>query len=257
MASLRGRAEVLGCAVACVVAAIPSTCMVPLPVTRVFTRRYRRERFLQRLHFMVAWARFCRKQILRIKLTVEGRERLPVPSRGHMFVSNHQSWVDILVLMEALDMVAFLSKDLVRKIPLIGASAFAAGSVFVKRGDPASRQRALRDTIRMCEESTAVLIFPEGTRSEDGELRATIHPAALKAAYRHGLKLIPVGLDGTTSIVPKSMDRIAFGQQVAVSIGEVVDPAGYADEEAYVAEAWERVKREFARARELRASRRD
>lgn len=252
MASFQGRAEVIGCAVACVAAAIPSTIFVPLPLTRALTRRFRREQFLQRLHFMVAWARFCRKQILKIDLRVEGRERLPVPSRGHMYVSNHQSWVDILVLMEALEMVAFLSKDLIRKIPLIGASAYAAGSVFVRRHDPASRQQALRETIRMCEESTAVMIFPEGTRSEDGELRETIHPASIKAAHRHGLRVIPVGLDGTHSIVPKTMDSIRFGERVAVSIGEAVDPTGYADDSAFVVATWDAVKTQFLRARALR-----
>jgi len=243
---------VIGRGIAGVVAAVPSTCFVPLPVTRTFTRRFRRERALQRLHFMVAWARFCRKHLLQIDLRVEGRERLPSPSRGHMYVSNHQSWVDIVVLIEALDMVAFLSKDLVRKIPLIGASAYAAGSVFVRRGDPGSRQQALRETIRMCEESTAVMVFPEGTRSEDGELREKIHPAAIKAAYRHKLRVVPIALDGTGAIVPKTMDRIVLGRKVGVAVGETIDPAAYADEAAFVSAVWEAVKVEFGRARARR-----
>jgi 1-acyl-sn-glycerol-3-phosphate acyltransferase len=247
--SLLGRAEVVGRGIACVLAAVPSTILVPLPITRALTRRYHRERLLQQLHFMVAWARFCRKHLLQIELTVEGRERLRSPSRGHMFVSNHQSWVDILVLIEALEMVAFLSKHLVRHIPLIGASAYAAGSVFVRRGDPASRLQALRETIRMCEESTAVLVFPEGTRSPDGELRETIYPASLKAAHARGIKLVPVGLDGTRGVVPKTMDRVVLGQRVAVSVGAIVDPADYPEVDAFVEAGWAGVKAEFARVR--------
>jgi 1-acyl-sn-glycerol-3-phosphate acyltransferase len=198
---------------------------------------------------MVQWARFCRKHILKTKLSVVGSEHLPPRSRGYMYVSNHQSWIDILILMEALNTVAFLSKSLVKYIPVIGASAYAGGTVYFKRGAADSRNQALQQTLRMCKESTAVVIFPEGTRSFDGELRQKIHTGSIKAAFDKGLKVIPVGLDGTCKVLPKSMDQVHPGQPVAITIGQVLDPDDYVDGAAWAEAVWGRVSELFAQSR--------
>jgi len=243
------RARMLGYAGACILAGVPSTTVVPLPLTLALTRRFGREDRLKRLHFMVGWARFCRKHIFGIELSLVGGEHLPRSTAGHMFVSNHQSWIDILVLMEALNTVAFLSKDVIKYIPVIGQCAYAGGTIFFDRRAKDSRLTALRQTLRMCEQSTAVVVFPEGTRSFDGELRQKIHPGAVKAAYGRGLKVLPVGLDGTCKVLPKSMDRVYPGQRVAVTIGGPIDPADYPDTEAWVAGVWGRVTELFHESR--------
>lgn len=245
MASLLEQLHMWGRFGACIVAGAPSTTLIPLPLTIALTSRFRREERLKRLHFMVPWARFCRDRILDIRLDVVGKEHVPASTRGFMYVSNHQSYVDILVLMEVLDTVAFLAKGLIKWIPVIGICAYAGGTIFFDRGASGSRTRALQDTLRMCRESTAVVVFPEGTRSGDGGLRPKIHPGAIKGAFGQGLKVIPVGIDGTYRVLPKTMDRFAAGQRVAVTIGEPIDPAGYTDEEAWVKAVWGRVSELF------------
>jgi 1-acyl-sn-glycerol-3-phosphate acyltransferase len=243
--SILERAKLVGCAGACIAAGVPSTTLVPLPLTLAVTRRFGREDLLKRMHFMVGWAGFCRKRIFGIELSRVGGENLPRSTRGHMFVSNHQSWIDILVLMESLNTVAFLSKDMIKYIPVIGTCAYAGGTIFFDRKAKDSRLQALRQTLRMCERSTAVVVFPEGTRSFDGELRQKIHPGAIKAAYERGLKVIPVGLDGTCKVLPKSMDRINRGRPVAVTIGEAIDPARFRDVDMWVQGVWGRVTELF------------
>jgi 1-acyl-sn-glycerol-3-phosphate acyltransferase len=247
--SILGRAKMIGCAGACVAAGVPSTSLIPLPLTLAVTRRFGREDLLKRMHFMVEWAGFCRKHIFGIELSRVGAEHLPRPTKGFMFVSNHQSWIDILVLMESLNTVAFLSKDMIKYIPVIGRCAYAGGTVFFDRKARDSRLRALRQTLRMCEESTAVVVFPEGTRSFDGELRQKIHPGAVKAAYERGLKVIPVGLDGTCKVLPKTMDQVNRGRPVAVTIGQTIDPARFDDVEAWVQAVWGRVTELFHESR--------
>jgi 1-acyl-sn-glycerol-3-phosphate acyltransferase len=249
MPSIFDRLRLIARSSACVLAAFPPTSIIPLPVTMAIWPRFKREDRLRRMHLMVQWARFCRQHLLGVNLDVVGREHLPVPSRGHMYVSNHQSWADILVLMDALDTVAFLSKKLIRYIPAVGRSAYAGGTVFVARSDAASRQKALLETLRMCEESTAVVIFPEGTRSPDGELQPKIHPASIKAAYERRIKVVPLAIDGTARVVPKSMDTINVGRWVAVTIGETLDPKDYADAEVWVKAVWGRVTELFAASR--------
>jgi 1-acyl-sn-glycerol-3-phosphate acyltransferase len=241
MASVSDRLEVLARGAACILAAVPVAVFIPLPLTMALTRRFHREDLVRRLHLMTQWARFCREHILGIRLDVEGRQHLPSPSRGHMYVSNHQSWVDILVLMDAMETVGFLSKTLVKYIPVLGRCAYAGGTVYVARDDASSRQTALLETLRMCQESVAVVIFPEGTRSPDGELRRKIHTGSLRAAHHHRLRVVPVGIDGTIKVVPKTMDRVNTGQHVAVTIGEPLDPAGFTDATAWADEIWRRV----------------
>ncbi len=230
-------------------AGLPSTSIVPLPLTQLLTRRFRREELMKRLHLMPQWASFCLKYILKAELEVHGRENIPKDRRGYMFVSNHQSYIDILALMSALDTVSFLSKSLIRKIPVIGRAAYAGGTIFFDRNTPEERQRALEETLRMCRESTAVVVFPEGTRSEDGNLRPKIHPRAMKEAYRHGIKIIPVALHGTRNIVPKSMDRVTLGQRVSVRIAPPLDPADFPDADAYARAAWSEVARLHAQCK--------
>jgi len=238
---------------ACILAGVPSTTIIPLPLTLALTRRFRREELLKRLHLMVPWARFCLRRILRVDLDTVGREHLPASTRGHVYISNHQSYLDILLLMEVLDTVAFLSKKLVLYIPVIGQCAYAGGTIFFERKDQGSRQQALRETLKMCEESTAVVIFPEGTRSDDGDVREKIHPGAIRAAYQRRLKVIPVGLDGTGEVFPKSMDRLNLDRRVAVTIGEVIDPADFAAARPFVQAVWDRVKQLQAQSRGRRS----
>jgi 1-acyl-sn-glycerol-3-phosphate acyltransferase len=221
--------------------AAPTTTLLPLPLTQLLTRRFRREVLAKKLHFMVQWARASMRWVLGAEIKVTGRHHLPRDTRGYMYVSNHQSYVDILVLMSALDTVAFLSKSLVRKIPFVGRAAYMGGTVFFARNSAAERQRALEETLRMCRESTAVVVFPEGTRSSDGNLREKIYPRAMAEAHRRGLKVIPVGLHGTYKIFPKSMDRIVTGLPVAVHIGVPLDPEAHPSREKFVEACWSRV----------------
>ncbi len=233
-----------------VLAGVPSTTLIPLPLTQALSRRFRREELLKGLHLMVPWARFCVRRILEIDVDIQGREHLPRPSRGQMYISNHQSYADIIVLMDALDTVAFLSKKLIRRFPVLGRCAYCGGTVFMERGSQESRSQALGETLRMCQQSTAVVIFPEGTRSADGNLREKIHPRAMREAWRRGLRVVPVGLHGTYRVFPKTMDRVRLGLPVAVRIGPHLDPAEFTDAESFARACWTAVTELHGEARE-------
>jgi 1-acyl-sn-glycerol-3-phosphate acyltransferase len=223
-----------------------------LPVSQLIHRRFQREDLLKRRHRMIEWARLSARTLCAIQLDVQGREHLPSPTRGHMFVSNHQSYMDILVLMDALDTVAFLSKGLVRHFPVLGRAAYCGGTVFLERRRKDDRRRALEETMRMCQQSTAVVVFPEGTRSSDGNLRTRIYSGSMQEAWRRGLRVIPVALDGTCDVVPKTMDRLHLGQPVAVRIGRPLDPADHEKPTHFVDACWGRVAELFASARKAR-----
>ena len=95
-----------------------------------------------------------------VRLTVEDRERIRA-HRGFIFF-NHFSWMDPVVLMAATP-VRYLAASGVKKLPFIGWVGRAIGTVFVDRGDDASREAArdgLRDAIG--DSDTPVALAPEG-----------------------------------------------------------------------------------------------
>ncbi|MBK8479707.1 MAG: 1-acyl-sn-glycerol-3-phosphate acyltransferase [Proteobacteria bacterium] len=250
LAALARRTKAYGLLAACAAVGVLTTVLIPLPLTLLIGRRFRREDVLRRVHLMGPWARFCARRVLALRLDVVGQAQVPSSSRGHLFICNHQSYVDIVALVVVLRTGAFLAKSTVAWFPFIGAAAYAAGSVFVRRNDAASRRQALAETMRMCAESTGVIVFPEGTRSSNGELRSRIHPGAIIGAFEHGLRVIPVGLDGTHRVTPKSNDRVNRQQPVAVTVGAPMNPADFPDPETWTQAVWARVGELFTQSRD-------
>ena len=192
---------------------------------------------------------------LRVQLDVRGTEHLDRPSKRCLYICNHQSFADILVLVPVLKSVAFLAREDVRTMPVVGAFAHAGGSVFVKRSCVADRKRALQDTIRMCKESTGVVVFPEGKMSQDGRLLEKVYYSTLYRAFEEGLPVIPIGLHGTRNVMPISLDRIRTGERVAIRIGEVCSPADAGSAEEFARECWGRVKELHCEAHQAVAAR--
>jgi 1-acyl-sn-glycerol-3-phosphate acyltransferase len=103
------------------------------------------------------------------KLRVEGMENLP--SGGAVLVANHQSVVDIPMLLAAFPRpVGFLAKRELGEIPLFGKAMAAAGNLFVDRDDPRDAVRMLREAGARLRDGRLVVVFPEGTRRGDGSI---------------------------------------------------------------------------------------
>jgi 1-acyl-sn-glycerol-3-phosphate acyltransferase len=230
-------------------AALPTAVLCPVAITSKIFRRFRDEDLLQRIHRMPAWARFCVRWILGIRLDVRGKEHLRRPSKGCLYICNHQSFVDIPVLAAAIGTVAFLAKREVRRYPVLGICAHAGGSVFVDRRSMVDRKRALAETIRMCQESTAVVVFPEGAISLDGSLQQRVHYSSMKRAHDVGLTVIPIGIHGTYRVLSDGMDRISRGEPVTVRIGAALNPADFEDSEEFASRCWSAVAEQHTLAR--------
>lgn len=239
---------------AVVAATVPTTTVPPMALTALGYRRFRDEERFHRWHRMSGWASFCTRHIMQADVRVLGRERLPTARRGILCVSNHQSYVDIPVIMGALPFLAFLSKDLVAYIPVLGQIAWLGGTIYFDRRRPEGRKKAQEDLLRMCAESTPVVLFPEGTRSRNGRLREKVHLGAIRAAWERGLSVCPFALDGTRHVFPPTMDRMYPHQRVAIVVGELLSPRDFSDGDAFATAAWAEVTRRFAEARALRAS---
>ena len=117
--------------------------------------------------------------LLRINVRVDGT---PVRDRAVLYVSNHVSWVDILVI-GSLSPVAFVAKREVRRWPLIGITAELQRTVFVDRNRRHQTADAVADMVKRLAGGTSVVLFAEGT-SSDGN-RVLPFRSALLGAVKH------------------------------------------------------------------------
>jgi 1-acyl-sn-glycerol-3-phosphate acyltransferase len=139
-------------------------------------------------------------------LRVEGMENLP--PGGAVLVANHQSVVDIPMLLSAFPRpVGFLAKRELGEIPLFGKAMAAAGNLFVDRDDPRDTVRMLREAGARLRDGRLVVVFPEGTRSGDGSV-GEFRPGAFYLAQKSGAPVVPVYLDGGNRAIPKGSIRV-------------------------------------------------
>lgn len=140
------------------------------------------------------WSRqLCR--ILDLELEVTGT----CPHARALLVANHVSWLDIPVL-GSLTHTGFLSKDSIRRWPVIGWFAASSGAVFIKRGKGEAQQVAEAIAQRL-DGDRQLTIFPEGTTSDGTRVR-NFFPRLFAAAIATNTPVIPVALryrmDGKT-----------------------------------------------------------
>jgi 1-acyl-sn-glycerol-3-phosphate acyltransferase len=143
-----------------------------------------------------------------------------------VIVANHESFCDILVLLANLPMqVRFLAKRSVFRVPVLGWSIAAAGFVPVDREDRSRGTETVDAALRRLSGGRSVVVFPEETRTRNGELLPFKRGAA-HLALRSGLPILPVGLAGTFRVLKRGSLLITPGT-VAMSVGEPIEVAGH------------------------------
>jgi 1-acyl-sn-glycerol-3-phosphate acyltransferase len=102
------------------------------------------------------------RALLRIHLRIEGAS---ARGRAVLFISNHVSWVDIVVI-GSIAPVAFVAKSEVRRWPLVGITARMQRTVFVERTRRRQAAQAVGDIVARLKTGTSVVLFAEGTSSD-------------------------------------------------------------------------------------------
>lgn len=151
-------------------------------------------RFLTTYAKLWTWLICAALPICGIKLVIEGREHLPASGRM-LIASQHQSAFDTLIWFLLLADCRYVVKIELLHIPLFGWLARRAGQLGVDRAAGAAAMRKLlRDATLAWQQGAQVVIFPEGTRSEAGQV-AHLHPGVAALGTRSGLPVIPVTTD--------------------------------------------------------------
>jgi len=179
------------------------------------------------------------------RLRIDGREKLPWRGPA-VIVCNHQSLGDILVLFGLFRPFKWVSKASVFKVPLLGWNMRLNDYVGLVRGDRESILRMLDACRTWLSRGVPVLMFPEGTRSEDGEVKA-FKDGAFRLAAELNVPLIPLALTGSADTLPKHGFKITLRSDCRVRVLEPMLPSDFGG-------SFERLRDE-ARARIIEAKR--
>jgi lyso-ornithine lipid O-acyltransferase len=133
--------------------------------------------------------------LLRIRVRVVGD---PVSERAVLFVSNHASWVDILVIGSIVP-IAYVAKTEIAKWPVVGTVARAQRTVFVDRSRRQRTGDAIADIVSRLASGTSVVLFAEGTSSDGNRVlpfRSALIGAVEETAARsqNGLLIQPMSI---------------------------------------------------------------
>ncbi|MFM7036969.1 MAG: lysophospholipid acyltransferase family protein [Planctomycetaceae bacterium] len=140
---------------------------------------------------------FCRTWL---QVRVSGTESLNLRTGG-LLLLNHQSFLDPLVAAVWLPRpVCYLARDSLFHIPLLGSLLRNAFVIPISR--EAARSSSIRAALAQLDQGFLVGIFPEGTRSETGEVRP-FRPGFLALARRTNQPIYPVGVTGTLRALPR------------------------------------------------------
>ncbi len=164
-----------------------------------------------------------------VRVVVKGMNRLP---RGASIVmANHSSNLDPPVLIPLLPgrVVIYLKASLM-KIPLLGYAMRLAGFIPVTRDGSVEAAKASSAAARReLERGSCLVVFPEGTRSQDGAL-LPFKKGPFFLAMESGAPVVPVSIAGATRMLPKRSTRLRSGT-VTVTFHAPLNPADYADKE--------------------------
>lgn len=155
----------------------------------------------------------------------------PDPARPCLFVSNHRSNADPFLLALLPWDMKFLSKTSIFRIPLLGWQMRVAGHIPISRGDSESARHAREEIRRRLAAKTSVLLFPEGTRSEDGNLRA-FHEGGFRLAIELGVPVVPLAVRGTERALPKHSLTL-HATSATVTVLPPIETAGLTPDDAH------------------------
>jgi 1-acyl-sn-glycerol-3-phosphate acyltransferase len=157
--------------------------------------------------------KFWSRTMLRVvgaRVTYRGLEHVRAPG-PHLFVANHQSFVDIWALTVVLpDSARYVAKAELFRIPIFGWAMLAAGFIPIARSHRSKAIASLDRAAAHVRDGLSIVLFPEGTRSPDGRLQP-FKKGAFHLALAAGAPIVPVAIRGSFAILPPRSIRVRPG----------------------------------------------
>ncbi|MEO7733037.1 MAG: lysophospholipid acyltransferase family protein [Kofleriaceae bacterium] len=136
------------------------------------------------------------------KFDIEGDRPPDIDRAAYVVVANHESQADPFLLSFLPWDMRWVAKESLFKQPLSGWALRFGGDIPLRRGEGESVRACLLECERAIRAGISVMMFPEGTRSQGGEL-LPFKDGAFDLAIRAGVPILPIALAGTRAMRPK------------------------------------------------------
>lgn len=169
-----------------ILVALPIIVLMPILIVSILKESW--------YPFFFKLARFWAKFILigmgfNIKIQ---REQVPEPKKSYMFVANHTSMTDIMLMLVAVkNPFVFVGKKELAKIPLFGFF-YKRTSILVDRSNPKSRQAVYLRVQKRLKQGLSICIFPEGGVPEESVVLDEFKDGAFRMAINHEIPIVPL-----------------------------------------------------------------
>jgi 1-acyl-sn-glycerol-3-phosphate acyltransferase len=135
------------------------------------------------------------------KIRITGLENID-KGRTYVIIANHLSLADIIILYRTKMQFKWVAKASLFKVPFVGWCLSLAKHIRLSRGKFASIKSVYKESARWLRSGMSVLFFPEGTRSETGEMQE-FQNGAFKLAIKEKKDILPILITGTRNAIPK------------------------------------------------------
>lgn len=173
--------------------------------------------------FARTWATIILKTV-GIRVRIEGAENLKGLQHG-IFAANHLSALDIPVLYSSLrGMFHIMAKQELFRYPFLGWYLKRSGQIPIVYGDAHASLRSLNRAGEGLRSGVPLMVFPEGGRSQTGQLQPFMN-GAFFVAIRAQVPVVPIAIVGTYELLPINSFHLLPGE-VSLVIGEPIPTAG-------------------------------
>lgn len=164
-------------------------------------------------------------------------------SQPTIVVANHQSFLDLPLLYLLPWRMKWVAKKGLFKIPIFGWIIFMTGQIAIERHSMRSAQK-IDKLVEPIKAGIPAMIFPEGTRTETGEVKQ-FKKGAFKLAKRYNFNILPVVLDGGHQAMPAGSWKIAYKQDFTISVLDPIPAGQYKSEKELKDTAYTLIKKEL------------
>jgi 1-acyl-sn-glycerol-3-phosphate acyltransferase len=180
------------------------------------------------LYAVGCWGIGVTLRIIGVRVRAEGLEN--VPPGVCIFAANHVSALDPPAALVGIPRrISFLAKKEVFKIPVVSTAMTLGKIVAVDRADREAAIGSMDRAREVMKQGISFVVFPEGTRSADGRLRA-FKKGTFVLAIQAGVPVVPVVILGSRALMAKGKLAVRAGE-ILLRFGQPIDGAAYAMEQ--------------------------
>jgi 1-acyl-sn-glycerol-3-phosphate acyltransferase len=158
--------------------------------------------------------------------TIEGGEQMN-QRQNYVIVANHQSIADVFLLSSLWrHHFKWVAKESLWKVPFFGWNMRLIGYVPIKRGNLSSIKEMMQRCRTWLDRGVSIMMFPEGTRSENGDIGA-FRDGCFRLAMERNIPVLPIVVSGTRDLIAKSSNSLNFQANMHVRVLPPISPDAF------------------------------